>query len=65
MKARMKIESPDDVMVTLTITMTAKKWCELRDQLNADWPSWELSSAITNLLSNVRKIIWDDSEVGR
>ena len=65
MKARMKIESPDEVMVTLTITMTAKKWCELRDQLKTDWPSWELSSAITNLLGNVRKIIWDDSEVGR
>lgn len=63
MIARMKIEKPDDVEVTLTVTMSAKKWCELRDQLKSEWPSWELSSAISNMLGNVRKIVWDESEV--
>lgn len=65
MRARMKLENPNEIEVTLTVTMTAKKWCELRDQLETKWPSWELSSAITNLLGNVRKIVWDENEVSR
>lgn len=63
MKGRMKIERPDDVEVTLTITMTAKKWCEIRDQLANKYPSWQLSSLITNTLATVRKIVWEDTDV--
>ena len=63
MRARMKLEKPDDVEVTLIVTMSAKKWCHIRDQLKSEWPSWELSSAISNMLDNVRKIVWDENEV--
>lgn len=63
MKGRMKIESPDEVEVTLTITMTAKQWCEIRDQLADKWPSWQLSSMITKTLAQVRRIIWEDGDV--
>lgn len=59
----MRIENPNDVEVTLTITMTAKKWCELRDQLSESYPSWHLSSLITKSLAKVRAIIWDDEDV--
>lgn len=61
----MRIEKPEDVEVSLTITMTAKQWDELRSQLQDKWPSWQMSAAITGLLSQVRKIVWDDQEVAR
>lgn len=54
----MKIEEPDKVEVTLTMTMSVKNWCELRDQLQAKWPSADLSGHITDMLAQVRKIVY-------
>jgi hypothetical protein len=55
MKARLKVEKPDDIEFTMTITMKASEWEQLRDQLNTDWPSWKLTAAITSLLSDAGK----------
>jgi hypothetical protein len=62
MHSLMKIEKPDDVRVSLTVTMTAKEWEELRGQLSAKWPSSELTYQITNLLAQTRKVLWVQRE---
>jgi hypothetical protein len=58
MKARYMIEEPNAVEATMKITMTVKEWEDLRDQLAQRWPSSRLSSAITNLLSEARKVVY-------
>jgi hypothetical protein len=61
MKARFLIENPDEVEFTLKLTMTAKEWDELRDQLQRahgavnTLPGRRLSLAITSALTSVRK----------
>jgi len=58
MKARYMIENPQDIEATMKITMTVKEWEELRDQLQQRWPSARLSSIITSLLSEARKVVY-------
>ena len=58
MRARFLIESPDEIEATMKITMTVKEWTELRDQLAEKWPSSRLSRAITNVLSEARKVYY-------
>jgi hypothetical protein len=60
MKARMKVEKPEDIEATITITMRLSEWEALRDQLVAKYPSWKLSGVIDDLLSQGRKIFWSD-----
>lgn len=62
MRSRMCIEKPDDVEVTLTLTMKASEWCDVRDQLQNKYPSWQLSSAITDMLSKIRKIVYAEGQ---
>jgi len=58
MKARFMIESPDEMVATMKITMTVKEWGELRDQLESKWPSSRLSCAITSVLIEARKVYY-------
>lgn len=58
MKARFMIEHPEEIEATMKITMTVKEWGELRDQLAQKWPSSRLFSAITNVLSEARKVYY-------
>lgn len=62
MKTRFMLERPDDCEATLKITMTLKEWDQLRAQLSHAWPSWKLSSAITDLLTQARKVFHADHE---
>ena len=62
MKARMSLTEPREIEASLTITMKVKEWEQLRDQLNGSWPSWKLSAHITDLLSQVRRIVYPKSE---
>ncbi|MFM0163906.1 hypothetical protein PQR39_26265 [Paraburkholderia sediminicola] len=55
MKTQFRIENPDDVQMTLTTTMTAREWKALRDQLVSTYPSWKLSTAITNMVNSATK----------
>lgn len=58
MKARFMIEKPDEVEATMKITMSVKKWTELRDRLSDDYPAWELSAKINDLLAQARKVFY-------
>lgn len=58
MKARFMIEAPDEIEATMKITMSVKEWTELRDQLQSKWPSSRLQSAITDVLSQARKVYY-------
>ena len=58
MDCRLKCEKPDDIVFTMTLTMKAKDWEQLRDQLQNVWPSSDLTHYINDLLSQARKIYW-------
>ncbi len=62
MRARFLIENPDDITCTMKLTMTVKEWTELRDQLTEQWPSWDLSRAITSVISQARKIYYEEQD---
>lgn len=62
MKARFMVESPDAIEATMKITMSVKDWTDLRDQLAQKWPSSRLSSAITDLLAQARKVYYAEHE---
>lgn len=63
LEAKFKIEKPDEVVATLSITMSVKEWCELRDQLSDRYPSWRFSSAINNLVNTANKVFRAEHEV--
>lgn len=58
MKARYMVERPDEIEMTAKITMTAKEWDELRDQLANKWPASRLSSIITEMLADARRVFY-------
>jgi hypothetical protein len=62
MQARFMAEKPEDIEFTMKITMPAKDWCELRDQLKSNcgfrWPAVELARNIDDLLSQARKTFY-------
>lgn len=58
MKARFMVESPDNIEMTMKITMTIREWTELRDQLENKWPSLRLSQAINSLIVDARKVYY-------
>ena len=62
MDCRLKCENPGEIVYTMTITMKAKDWETLRDQMQTKWPSWELGSKINDLLGQARKVYWPSPE---
>lgn len=54
MTARIMIESPHDVVVTLKITATIRDIEDLRDQLNKSYPSWVLSAILSDAIMKAR-----------
>lgn len=56
MKTTMRVERPDEIEASITITMKVKDWRELQRQLAKDWPSWRLSSQITDLVLQVQRV---------
>lgn len=60
MDARFMIESPDDIVATMKITMKVKDWEALREQLQAKHPSSELSYNISSLLTQARRVIYPE-----
>lgn len=55
MQTKIKVINPDSIQMELTITMDLKKWKELRAQLQQAWPSWDLGSAIADMISQAEK----------
>ncbi len=65
LKARYMVESPDEIEMTAKITATMREWCELRDQLENRWPASRLSSVISEMLADARRVFYatqDDPE---
>ena len=63
MQSHMMIENPSEVMLTIKITMKAKEWEELRDQLmSGKHPSSELGYQITSAFAKIRKIVYPDEK---
>ncbi|KVU48169.1 hypothetical protein WK69_10690 [Burkholderia ubonensis] len=50
MKFEFKILRPDDVPMTLTMTMTLGEWKKLQEQLASTYPSWKLSTTIGEMV---------------
>lgn len=50
MKAAFQIQSPDEVQVSMTLTMSLKDWRRLREQLAAQYPAWYVGRAISELV---------------
>lgn len=55
---RMMVEDPENVQVTIKITMSVREWTELRDQLGQKWPAARLSSHITDVVGKIRKVVY-------
>ena len=63
MECTLKCERPDEIEFTLRVTMTAKSWEKLREQLGKSelqnsHPSWELIAKINDLLGQARKVFY-------
>lgn len=58
MDCHLRVEKPGEIVYSMTITMKAKDWEDLREQLKAEWPSSNLTHYINDLLSQARKIYW-------
>jgi len=58
MKARFMIENPQEIECTMKLTMSVKEREKLRDQLESKWPSSRLQQAITQVLSEARKVYY-------
>ena len=63
MKAKFKIERPDDVPMTLTLTMTGGQWKLLREQLASTYPSWKLASTIDAMVGQASAVFEDTKEL--
>lgn len=63
MQCRLKCEKPEEIEYTMTITMSAKQWERLADQLQEAktsyiYPASSLVQSIRDLLGQARKIYW-------
>jgi hypothetical protein len=65
MDIRLKCEKPEEIEFTITATMKASEWMQIRDQLAErlhEWPTIKLVQAINDLLAQARKIYWPSEE---
>lgn len=63
MNFRLKCEEPNKILYTLTATMTAEEWGKVREMLDGGGRSYagmQLTSAISDLLAQARKIYWHE-----
>lgn len=59
MRVAAKLSVPDDVSMTLTVSMSIKHWREFRKGLRTQWPDWEIAGAIDSAISQAEKTSWD------
>lgn len=55
-RTRFKIDKPDAMEATLTVTATVSEWRELRDQLGERWPSWDFARQIGNVIRQAERV---------
>lgn len=63
MKANLKVEQPEAIEMTLTITMRLGEWKSLSHQLQDHYPSWKLGEAIRAMTDKAQKHFQEDSEL--
>lgn len=63
MRTTFKIETPDDVTMTLKVSMTLRQWRELNAQLDSKHPSWKLSSAISEMVLQATKAFYANDDL--
>ncbi len=56
MRATFQIESPGDVEMVLTVKMKLSDWIALQKQLPREYPSWKLSSAISEMAMHANQV---------
>lgn len=50
MKASFKAEQPDNIEMTLTLTMTLREWRDLSAAIKQDYPGWKIKGIIHDLI---------------
>ena len=59
---RMKVENPDKIQVTLTLSMPFEEWQQIADKLDSAWPNWCLASVIRSGLRDLEKVSYQEQE---
>lgn len=62
MSARIMIDNPAEVVVTLKLTASIKELEELRDQLVSKYPSWKFSQILTDAITKARTVVYSETE---
>ena len=55
MKITLKAARPRNIEMTLSITMTVSEWDKVQGQLSGAYPAWQVSSAISGLISKAHQ----------
>jgi hypothetical protein len=59
-----RVTNPDDVEVTMTVTMTAGEWTRLACELSGDWPAWSFRQAVKEALEKFSEAHYSVGEYG-
>jgi hypothetical protein len=62
MKAILRINDPDSIEFTLTVTMPLREWKRLREQLKHEYPAFKLSDAISEMVKQASIYYSEDKE---
>lgn len=65
MRTVFKLQQPDTIEATMTITMPLNEWKALRTELSGRWPSSRLSDQIDVMVSKAEQIFVGTDEDGR
>lgn len=63
MKTQMTVTNPNDVEIELSVTMNLGKWKQLKKQLTDNYPSWDLSAKITDMIYQAEKNFYPKEDV--
>jgi len=61
-RATFRIQNPDEVMATVTVSMPIKQWRELRGQLSDKWPSWDFARVIGDAIRQAEETFYAKTE---
>lgn len=62
-EAKFRLTEPDNVKVSMTITMTMKQWREIAAALSADkYEEWPLRAAINDLIRSSQTTFYPQGE---
>lgn len=54
MKIVMLASQPNNIELTMAVTMTLHDWQRLAEQCKSAYPGWQLSGAISNMVDKVK-----------